>query len=131
MKKILSLAVLLTFLFASCKKDNTAITDTKHTFNVSALGFGNVINYTITSSYIAKGSTTPVVLEKKDIVGSVNVYTFSTELNKGDTFLLEIKSNIKSSVNYTVYDGSRQLVDKRDDNIENDKMVNFKYLITD
>lgn len=132
MKKILSLAVLLTVLFAGCKKDNNASTaDTKHTFHVSAFGFGDVITYTITSSYIPKGSTTPVVLEQKDIVGSVNIYTYSAELNKGDTFSLEIKSSSNASVNYTVYDGSRQLVDKRADDIKNDQVVSFKYLITD
>jgi hypothetical protein len=131
MKKILSFAVLITVLFAGCKKENNAIpADTKHTFHVSALGFGDNITYTITTSYIAEGSTIPVVLEQKDIVGSVVVYTYSAELNKGDTFSLEIKSNTKTSVNYTVYDGPRALVDKRADNIRKDQLVSFKYLIT-
>ena len=131
MKKTLSLAVLLTVLFAGCKKENNAIpADTKHTFHVAALGFGDNVTYTITISYIAEGSTTPVVLEQKDIVGSVISYTYSTELNKGDTFSMEITSNTKTTVNYAVSDGSRALVDKRVDNIKKDQVVSFKYLIT-
>lgn len=131
MKKILSFAILLTVLFAGCKKDVVTTGNNTHKIAVSSFGFGDDIRYTITSSYIAKGSTTPMVLEKKDIVGSIINYSYSANLNTGDTFILEIKSTSDVSVNYTVYNDSKQITDARADHIAATGPVNFKYVVND